>query len=109
MLKMNSPSPIVGVLSELPSELHYLIEPVLRCGCRSESDVFAFLDRATKSEMNDLALIAARVLKNDHYPQVITFLRTYKMTDFDECVQLYFFFGVLDYANLKFDRVPEKK
>lgn len=106
---MNGHSKNAGVLSKLPPDLHYLIEPVLRCACRSESDAFEFLDRATKAEMDNLAMIAERVLKNDHYPQVLTFLRTHQMTDYDECAQLYFFFGVLDHADLKFDRVPESK
>ena len=98
-----------GVLVQLPPELHYLIEPVLRCGCRSEQEAFAYLDNANAEQMKQLGEIAERVLKNDHYPLVMKFLDKYKMTDYDECAKLYFFFGVLDHGGFKFDRVPDAK
>jgi hypothetical protein len=93
-----------GILAKLPEELHYLIEPVLRCGCRTEPEVFAYLDQAKKEEIDKLALIAKRVLKNNHYPVVLKFLNKYEMVEYEECAKLYFFFGVLDYADLQFDR-----
>jgi hypothetical protein len=101
---MAVPPKNAGVLSKLPEELHYLIEPVLRCGCRTEPDVFAFLDQAKKEEIDKFGQIAKRVLKNNHYPVVLKFLKKYEMTEHEECAKLYFFFGVLDYADLQFDR-----
>lgn len=94
-----------GVLVHMPPELHYLIEPVLRCGCRTEWDAFAYLDNASKQEMSHLAAVAERALRNDHFPLVNKFLDKHEMTDYDECAKLYFFFGLLDHAGLKFDRV----
>ena len=95
-----------GVLAQLPPDLHYLIGPVLRCACRAEWDAFSYLDRATEREMKQLALVAERVLKNDHYPEVMKFLDKYEMTDYDESAQLYFFFLLLDHGGMKFDRLP---
>jgi len=103
---MNAFPDNAGILAQLPSDLHYLIEPVLKVGCRTEWDAFDYLDKATDQQMAQLADIAERVLKNDHYPLVTRFLRMYEITAFDECAQLYFFFGVLDHGDLKFDRVP---
>jgi len=59
--------------------------------------------------MSQLAAVAERVLKNDHFPLANKFLDKYEMTAYDECAQLYFFFGLLDYGGLKFDRVPDAK
>ncbi|MBM4068291.1 MAG: hypothetical protein FJ271_05025 [Planctomycetes bacterium] len=100
---MNSMPDNAGVLVQLPLELHYVIEPVLRYECRSESDVFAVLDSATSQVLNHLAHIAERVLTNDHYPMVNQFLDKYEINDHDECTKLYFFFGLLDHAGLSFD------
>jgi hypothetical protein len=97
----------VGVLAKLSAELHYLIEPVLRYGCRTEWDAFDYLDNATQQQMLELADIAERVLTNDHYPVILKFLDKYQITDYAECAKLYFFFGLLDYGGLTFDRVPE--
>jgi hypothetical protein len=92
-----------GVLENMPENLHYLIEPVLRYACRTEWDAFAHLDKATQTDMDYLAVIARKVFENDHYPLVTKFLNEYQMTEFDECAQLYFFFGLLDHGGLKFD------
>jgi hypothetical protein len=103
---MNAVPENAGVLAQMPSDLHYLIEPVLRCACRTEWDAFEYLDKATEEHMAQLAVIAERVLKNDHYPIVNKFLDKHQMTDYDECAKLYFFFGLLDHGGLMFDRVP---
>jgi hypothetical protein len=95
-----------GVLARMPADLHYLIAPVLRCACGSEADACHLLDTATEKQMGELAAIAHRVLKNGHYPLVMRFLDKYEITDYEECAQLYFFFGLLDHAGLSFDRVP---
>lgn len=92
-----------GVLENMPETLHYLIEPVLRYACRSEWDAFTHLDKASQKDMDYLANIARKVLENGHYPLVTKFLNEYQMTEFDECAQLYFFFGLLDHGGLKFD------
>ena len=92
-----------GGLVDMPENLHYLIEPVLLYACRTEWDVFGHLDKASEKDMDHLAIIARKVLENDHYPLVTEFLDEYQMTEFDECAQLYFFFGLLDHGGLKFD------
>ena len=94
--------PQPGVLENMPKHLHYLIEPVLRYACRTEWDAFAHLDKASPKEMDALAIIAQMVLENGHCPLVMHFLKEYQITDFDECAQLYFFFGLLDHGGLKF-------
>ncbi|MCI0639926.1 MAG: hypothetical protein L0Y72_19305 [Gemmataceae bacterium] len=96
-----------SVLTRLPTELHYLIEPVLRCGFFTERDAFDYLDRATPQQMEELAGIAARVLANDDYPVVMAFVDEYPLTENQESAKLYFFFGALDHAGLQFDRGPE--
>ena len=99
-------SPNPGVLEKMPVPLHYLIEPVLRFACRTEWDAFARLDKASTEDMEYLATVARVVLENDHFPLVMRFLSQYRMVDYDECAQLYFFFGLLDHGGLTFDRVP---
>ena len=63
-----------GVLAWLPAELHYLIEPVLRCGSLTEPEAFESLAKATGAQMDELARIAECVLVHDHYPVVGEFL-----------------------------------
>jgi hypothetical protein len=96
-----------GVLGRLPSELHYLIEPVLRCGCNSKDEALAYANKATAEELNDLARIATCVLVHDHYPAVGKFLERYPMSRYPECAKLYYFFAVLDQAGLEFDELPD--
>jgi hypothetical protein len=95
-----------GVLAHLPSELHYLIEPVLRYACANEMEIFSFLDRMGEEEKAELGRIADRVLKNNDYPKVLRFLAKNEITDHVESAKLYFFFGLLDYSGLKFDKAP---
>ena len=98
-----------GILSQLPENLHYLISPALRFGrYQFDDEIFAFLDRATGAEMDELASVAEHVLLDDDYPRVNAFLDRYEITDFEEAACLYFLFLVLDYADLPFDRVPEE-
>jgi hypothetical protein len=94
----------IGVLSQLPDDLSYLIAPALKYG-RFHPDVqmIQFLGRATSDELEELAMIADRVLANNHYPAVICFLDQYPIDVYQEAANLYFLFGVLDYADLHFD------
>lgn len=57
--------------------------------------------------MEYLEKIANLVKQNDHFPQVMRFLDEYSMHTYDECAQLYFFFGLLDHGGFKFDQVSE--
>ncbi|MDX1964820.1 MAG: hypothetical protein SFX18_16845 [Pirellulales bacterium] len=93
----------VGVLINLPEELHYLIAPVLGCNCRSENEIFAYLDQITAEQLEEHAVIAERVLWNNHYDLVNQFLDEFCMSQYPECAKLYFYFGLLDHADLKFD------
>jgi len=94
-----------GVLEQLPMELHFLIGPALRFACRSEIDAFDHLDNLKPDDLELPAQIAAQVLKEDKFPRVMEFLREYPLNEYDECAQLYFFFGLLDHGGFKFDRV----
>ncbi|MCU0719431.1 MAG: hypothetical protein MUC83_06990 [Pirellula sp.] len=94
-----------GVLEQLPTELHFLIGPALRFACRSEDDAFDHLDNLKQDDRELLAQIAAQVLEEDKFPRVMEFLKKYPLNEYDECAQLYFFFGLLDYGGFKFDRV----
>ena len=94
----------LGVLRKLPAELAYLAAPAMKFGVhQSDDDVGEFLDNATKAEMSELAAIAKKVLQNDHYALVNEWLDTYDMTEHEEAANLYFLFGVMDWAELPFD------
>lgn len=96
------------ILDLLPEDLKYLIKPAMEYGCHHiDDDIFDFLDRATEREMEDLATIAERVLIRGDYARVIAFLDKHPITDSDEAANLYFLFGVLDYADLQFARAEE--
>lgn len=95
-----------GVLLQMPPELHYLIAPALCFGCRTEWDVYAFLDNATGEQIQELAVVAESVMRSDHYPAVVQFLGAYPITEYEECAKLYFFFGILDHGGLQFDGAP---
>jgi len=98
----------IGVLAQLPGDLSYLIAPAMKYGrYHFEQEMFQFLEHATSDEMEELAMIAERVLLNDHYAEVNRFLDQYAITDYPEAANLYFLFGVLDYADLQFDRAPD--
>lgn len=96
-----------GVLADLPDDLRYLIAPALKYGrYQFDADIFKFLDRATGTEMEELAAVAERVLLNDHYSPVTAFLRLYPITEYEQSARLYFLFGILDHADLQFERAP---
>lgn len=104
---MNNLLEQAGVLAQLPAELRYLIEPVLRCGCQSQDEAHAYANEATAQQLNHLAEIAACVLVHDHYPAVGKFLERYSKSRHPECGKLYYFFAVLEQAGLEFDEVPD--
>jgi len=104
---MNNLVEKAGVLAQLPAELRYLIEPALRCGCRSQEEAQAYANGASAEQLNQLADIAACVLVHDHYPAVGKFLERYPRSRHPECAKLYYFFAVLVQAGLEFDEVPD--
>jgi hypothetical protein len=86
----------IGVLAQLPDALSYLIGPAMKYGrYHFEEQMSQFLEHATPDEMEELAIIAERVLVNDHYQEVNCFLDQYSITDHEESANLYFLFGVL--------------
>ena len=94
----------IGILAELPTELAYLVGPAMRYGVhRFDAQVDEFLSSASEAEMDELARLAERVRLNEHYPKVNEWLRRYKMTEYREAANLYFMFGVMDAADLKFE------
>ena len=97
-----------GVLLRLPADLHYLIGPALRHGkYQWDDEIFEFLDRASEAEMGELAVVAERVLWNSDYRRVLAFLDEYSIIENYESACLYYLFGVMDYADLKFDRADD--
>lgn len=96
------------ILEQLPNDLEYLIKPAMKYGrYQFDDDIFKFLDRATAEQMEELASVAERVLLQEDYPRVMAFLDEHPITESEEAARLYFLFGVLDFADLQFDRVPE--
>ena len=97
-----------GILSELPDELSYLVEPALEYGrFQFDEHIFNFLDSATPAQMEELASVAERVRLSDHYPAVNRFLDQYPVTHHEQTSCLYFLFGVLDFADLSFEPPAE--
>lgn len=95
----------IGVLAQIPDHLSYLVAPALKYGrYQFDQEIFDFLEHATSDEMEELAMTAERVLINNHYPEVNRFLDQYQITVYQEAAHLYYLFGVLDYADLQFDR-----
>jgi hypothetical protein len=91
-----------GVLSKLPSDLHYLIKPALKYGIhQTEDDRAQFLQRATDEELTELAQVAERYRVNEHCDLVSDFFDDYPITDYKESAKLYWLFGVMDAAGLK--------
>lgn len=65
---MNAATRQPSVLEKLPQELQYLINPVLRFGCRCESDAFVVLGQASNEYWECLGAIPNRVFESDHFP-----------------------------------------
>ena len=96
-----------GALTRLPADLHYLIDPALSFSCRTVSDILVCVANLDEEKREELALIADQVLLYGHYRRVGEFLKQYPITEYDECAKLYFFFGLLDHAGLKFERTQD--
>jgi len=93
----------MDVFTELPSDLHYLIGPAEKFGCNQFDDQIAdFLDRATESEMDELAAVAERFRLSGHSHEFDAFLDRFPITDHQQSAQLYFLFGVIDAAGFDF-------
>ena len=94
----------IGILSELPPELAYLAEPAMRYGVHHfDEQMDKFLKTASKKDKDELARLAERVRSNNHYPRVNAWLDQHQITDYAEAANLYFMFGLMDAAGLKFD------
>jgi hypothetical protein len=103
---MNNVPKNAGILTQLPAELHYLIAPVLSCGCLSNEETLTYLNEASAEQFKHLAVIARCVLVHDHYPEVGKFLERYPVSQHPESAKLYYFFAALDQAGLEFDELP---
>lgn len=93
-----------GELAWLPADLHYLIEPALRCGLKSEWEALEYLDKATQDDQARLAAIADRIRTNHDYPRVKSFLDDNAAAGRVECEKLRHFFTLLKHFGLKFER-----
>jgi hypothetical protein len=95
--------PNIGILAKLPPELAYLAEPAMRFGVHQfDGQVAAFLASAAPEEMGELARLAERARLGNHYARVNEWLDKYDMTKYEEAANLYFMFGLMDAADLKF-------
>lgn len=98
-----------GILTELPAELSYLVEPALDFGrFQLDEHICNFLDSATPKQMEELASVAERVRLYDHYPAVNHFLDAHPITDHEQAARLYFLFSVMDHADLSFEPPAEQ-
>lgn len=92
----------IGILAKLPAELWYLVEPAMKYGIHQTDDERQqFLDHATRSELEELSRVAERIRVNDHNDLIAHFRDKYPMTEYPESANLYFLFGVMDAAGLR--------
>ncbi len=93
-----------GILRELPPELAYLAEPAQRYGIhRFDKDIDLFLARAGDAELSELAAVAERVRLNGDFSKVNTWLDGFEIDQHEEVANLYFLFGLLEAADIKFE------
>lgn len=93
-----------SILDRLPVSLQYLKDPALKYGVyQFVSDIDGFLGTATSEEMAELTSVGDRVHSEKHYPMILEFIKEYPITEHPDSACLYFLFGVLDYAGIKFD------
>jgi hypothetical protein len=93
----------MDIFSLLPPELQYLISPAKKFGqYQFDGQVDEFLDRATQSELEELASVAERFRLNRHSVAFDAFLDRYPITDHDQSALLCFLFGVIDAAGFDF-------
>ncbi len=93
----------MDVFAKLPPDLHYLIGPAERFGrYQFDDQITEFLDRATESEMDELATVAERYRLNRHSVEFDAFLDRYSITDHEQSARLYFLFCVIDAAGIDF-------
>ena len=91
-----------GVLAKLPEDLQYLAEPALKFKLHGEFEIWPILDQMTPEQRVELETLGAKVLENGHYDKVNDFLDQYPIDKYEEAAYLYFLFGLLDYADIKF-------
>lgn len=95
----------IGVLTKLPDELQYLIEPAMKYGVfQSHDDIVRFFQTVTDTDREMLSSVADKIRVNGHLDSIEGFLDQYEMTQYPESAKLYFLFGILDEMGLKFER-----
>jgi len=93
-----------GILSRLPCDLHYLIEPARKYGkYQFDNDIDRFLDAISPSEFKELENLAYIIRVRGDYKRVNNWLDCYDITEYEESAQLYYMFGVLDAADIDFE------
>ncbi|MBX9681477.1 MAG: hypothetical protein K2X38_22200 [Gemmataceae bacterium] len=96
-----------GVLTHLPEELHFLIEPALKYGFhRSDSEREKKKKRLTENDLEILAATAERYRLAAPHGEVDDFFDRYSIGKFPEAAKLYWLFGLMDELGLKFLRNP---
>ena len=87
----------IGVLSELPEELKYLIDPAMKYGIyQFNADIDRFLDHMTDEEEEFLTSVLRKYDSKNHYDLLRPFMKEYCMTEHKQVARLYFLFSVLD-------------
>jgi hypothetical protein len=90
-------------LRAVPAELDYIVEQAVKYRLDGDDDIFAALDQLTDSDMETLAKVADRMAWSKHYAVILEITDRYPISEYDGAAWLYFFCGLLDYADLKFE------
>ncbi len=90
--------------SNLPGDLHYLIELAEEYGVYSnEEDVITFLNRAHPNDLEKLAIAAERMRLNGHIELVNQWLKRFPLDKHPEAWLIHCLLTVMDHAGFKFD------
>jgi hypothetical protein len=85
----------------------YLAKPALTYRLEGEFDIWPFLENVTPEQRSELEAIGAQVFQNNDFPKVNAFLAKYDIDEYAEAANLYFMFGLLDHADIQFDRAED--
>jgi hypothetical protein len=90
-------------LRAVPAELGYIVEQAMKYRLEGDEDIFAVLDKLSGSDMETLTKVADRMAENKHYAVILSITDRYPISEYDGAAWLYFFCGLMDYADLKFE------
>ena len=103
MPRSQEQSPDDECLRAVPAEFDYIVEQAVKYRLEGDDDIFAALDRLSESELETLAKVADRMAWSKHYAVIRAITDRYPIYKYDGAAWLYFFCGLLDYADLTFE------